>query len=99
MERIYRFLRCRFLVRKPESCNMEQCQPIQQAVNEALSLPADSSVWTLLLRERQFVGYKVCFDGGYAVLLAGQNVIEVYDEGDRLLKTVRIEPTETGKAA
>jgi hypothetical protein len=43
---------------------------------------------TILLRDRYFVGHKYHFDGGYAVWLAEENRIEVFDDEGTLLRTV-----------
>ena len=37
------------------------------------------------------MGHKYRFDGGYAVRPAGENAIEIYDHGGKLLKTVSLE--------
>jgi hypothetical protein len=48
---------------------------------------------TLLIQKGHFVGHKYRFNdgGGYAILLAGENVIEIYDDEGKLLKTVGLE--------
>jgi hypothetical protein len=52
---------------------------------------------TILLRDRRFVGQKYHFDGGYAVWLVEENVIEVFDDKGRLLKMASIEAAEEKK--
>ena len=52
---------------------------------------------TLLLRDCRFVGHKYHFDGGYAVWLVEENVIEVFDDKGRLLKTASSEVAEEKK--
>ena len=54
---------------------------------------------TVLIRDGYFVGHKYRFDGGWATWLAKTNVIEVYDDDGKLLKTVAVETTEKGSAA
>ena len=56
-------------------------------------------MWTALIKKGYFVGHKYRFDGGYAILLAGKNVIEVYDDAGSLLKTVSLEETDKKSAA
>jgi hypothetical protein len=46
-----------------------------------------SMIRTILLRDRYFVGHKYRFDGGYAAWVAKTNVVEVYDDQGKLLKT------------
>ena len=53
---------------------------------------------TILLREQRFVGHKYHFDSGYAVWLAESNVIDVFDNDGRLLKTVSTEVAEAKTA-
>ena len=62
-----------------------------------LGLPAPTNfIQTMLMKDRYFVGWKFRYDGGYAVLRAGANTIEFYDEEGTLLKTVGL---EDGKGA
>jgi hypothetical protein len=68
------------------------------AVDGLASGPA-SLMRTILLRDRYFVGHKYRFDGGYAVWLAETNMIEVYDDGGKLLKTVALGRSQGGEAA
>jgi hypothetical protein len=56
-----------------------------------MGISTASLVHTILLREKLFVGHKFRFDGGYAVWLAEENTVEVYDDDKKLLKTVAIE--------
>jgi hypothetical protein len=53
---------------------------------------------TMLVKDRRFVGHKVRYDGGYAVLRAGGNSLDLYDDKARLLKTIVVE-NENGAAA
>ena len=65
----------------------------------ALGLPAPGNVIeTLLLKDGCFVGRKFRYDGGYAVMPAGGNTLQLLDEQGTLLKTVAVEP-EQGAAA
>ena len=54
---------------------------------------------TILIQKGYFVGHKYHFDGGYAVWLIEKNVIEVYDDDGKLLKTVSLEMNGGEKAA
>jgi hypothetical protein len=56
-------------------------------------------VRTVLTWDGYFVGEKYRFDGGYAAWIAATNVIEVYDDAGKLLKTVAIGTAEKGSAA
>ena len=64
-----------------------------------LGVPAPATViQTMLMKDGYFVGHKLRYDGGYAICLAGGNIIEFYDEQGTLLTTVALE-AETGAAA
>ena len=65
--------------------------------NLGLTAPANI-VQTILLKDDYFIGYKCCYDGGYAILPAGSNTIEFYAEDGKLLTTVVIE-ADKGAAA
>jgi hypothetical protein len=64
-----------------------------------MGIPTVSLVHTILLREKFFVGHKLRFDGGYAVWLAEKNLVEVYGEGGKLLKTATLQSDEKEAAA
>jgi hypothetical protein len=56
-----------------------------------LGLPAPADiVQTMLMHDGYFVGWKVRYDGGYAILHTDNNAIELYDEQRTLLKTVAL---------
>lgn len=59
--------------------------------------PADI-IQTVLLKDRYFVGYKYRYEGGYAILRAGSNAIEFFDENGTPLTTVTME-ADKGAAA
>ena len=42
----------------------------------------------MLMKDGFFVGHKLRYDGGYAVLPTDGNTLELYDEQGTLLKTV-----------
>ena len=64
-----------------------------------LRLPASTNViQTMLMKDGYFVGHKLRYDGGYAVMRASSGTIESYDDQDNLLKTVALE-AEKGEAA
>lgn len=57
-----------------------------------LGLPAPTNlVQTMLMHGGYFVGWKLRYDGGYAIFLTGGNTMEFYDEQKTLLKTVGLE--------
>jgi len=56
-----------------------------------------SLVRTVLMRDNRFVGRKYYHTGGYAICMAGSDVVEFYDDG-KLLRTVQA-TEETGLAA
>lgn len=64
-----------------------------------LGLPAPTNIiQTTLVYDSHFVGHKLHYDGGWAILWAASDVIEFYDGNGRLLKTVGIETPEKGAA-
>jgi hypothetical protein len=77
-------------------------QSIQERLAATLSelgLPAPTNlIQTMLMKDRYFVGWKFRYDSGYAILRAGANTIEFYDEQGTVLKTVALED-EKGAAA
>ena len=56
-------------------------------------------VRTFLLRDRYFAGQKFHCGGFQAVLPAGKDEVEFYDQAGALVKTVRVRSTEEQKAA
>ena len=65
-----------------------------------LGLPAPTDIIpTMLTRDGYFVGQKLRYDGGWAILWAAGDVIELYDEQGKLLKTVGIETPPQNEAA
>ncbi len=54
---------------------------------------------TILIQKGYFVGHKYRFDGGYAIRMAGENAIEIYDDEGKLLKAVTLEETAKKDAA
>ena len=74
-------------------------QDLVAATLAELGLPAPTNIiQTMLMHDGYFVGWKFRYDGGYGVLHAGGNTIEVYDEQGTLLKTVALED-KRGEAA
>ena len=56
-----------------------------------LSLPAPTNIiQTMLMKDCRFVGNKLRYDGGYAILHAGGNTLALYDDQGRLLKAVSL---------
>jgi hypothetical protein len=64
-----------------------------------LASTLESLIRTILLRDRYFVGHKYRFDSGYAVWVAETNVIEVYNDEGKLLKSVLLGRSRGGEAA
>ena len=65
----------------------------------ALGLPApDDVIQTMLVKEQYFVGYKFRYDGGYAILKAGTNMLELYDEQGSLLMTIALDTQQVAAA-
>jgi hypothetical protein len=56
--------------------------------------PPRNIIQSLLMKDGYFVGHHLRYDGGYAIVRAGN--IEIYGGGRMLLKTV---PVDAGKAA
>ena len=57
-----------------------------------LGLPAPTNlIQTTLMKDRYFVGHKLRYDGGCAILWAASDAIEFYDENCNLLKTVALD--------
>ena len=80
--------------------NMEEEVGGHDSVTAALAATGIcASMRTILIQKGYFVGHKYRFDGGYAIRLAGKNVIEVYDDVGKLLKTVTLEETDKKEAA
>ena len=64
-----------------------------------LGLPGPTNfIQTMLMRDGYFVGHKLRYDGGCAILWAASDAIEFYDEQGKLLKTVTV-GVEKGAAA
>ena len=77
----------------------ESIQDLLAATLTELGMHAPSDFHqTMLVKDRRFVGHKVRYDGGYAVLRAGGNSLDLYDDHKRLLKTVSL-GNENGAAA
>jgi hypothetical protein len=55
-------------------------------------------VRTVLIQDGYLVGHKYRFDGGHAIWLVQTNVIDVYDDDGKLLRTVGVERTDVKKA-
>ena len=48
-------------------------------------------IQTVLLRNGRFIGHKYRYDGGYAVLQAGGNTVQFFDDDGKPLTTATIE--------
>ncbi len=70
---------------------------VDTLIELGMRAPSDF-IQTMLMKDRYFVGHKVRYDGGYAVLLAGGNSLDLYDDHGKLLKVVSL-GSESGAAA
>ena len=62
-----------------------------------LGIPTPTPIiQTMLMRDGYFVGHKLRYDGGHAILRADGRTMEFYDEKGKLLKTIT---REAGKEA
>jgi hypothetical protein len=67
-------------------------QDLVAATLAELCLPAPSNaIQTTLMRDGYFVGHKLRYDGGCAILWAASDAIQFYDENGKLFKTVGID--------
>lgn len=56
-----------------------------------LGQPAPNDIiQTVLLKDGRFFGHKYCYDGGYAVLQAGSNIVEFFGEDGKSLTNAAI---------
>lgn len=66
-------------------------QSIHETVAAAvadLGLPAPASfIQTMLLKDGYFVGWKLRYDGGHALLHSSGNTLELFDDEGTLMKT------------
>ncbi len=70
---------------------------VDTLIELGMHAPSDF-IETMLMKDHRFVGHKVRYDGGYAVLRAGGNSLDLYDGYERLLKSVSL-GRENGTAA
>ncbi len=81
---------------------MDVSKSMGEVVTAALSdlgLPAPADIiQTVLLKNHRFVGYKYRYDGGYAIVQAGGNVVKFFSEDGKSLTSATIE-TEKEAAA
>lgn len=77
---------------RPKGSNMDPSIPERVAAALAeLGLPAPTNtIQTMLMHDGYFIGWKLRYDGGYAVLHTGGNAMELYDEQGKSLKTVAL---------
>jgi hypothetical protein len=69
------------------------------ATLQELGLGTAPAFRTILLRDQRFFGHKFHFDGGYAIWLAEKSLIEFFDDGGTLLKTVSTAGADQKKTA
>jgi len=68
------------------------------AVIREIGIEDTSLVRTVLIPDNRFVGRKYYYTGGFAICMAGSDVMEFYDDGGKLLRTAPV-PKGTGLAA
>jgi len=68
------------------------------AVIREIGIEDTSLVRTVLIRDNRFVGRKYYYMGGFAICMAGSDVMEFYDDDGKLLRTAPV-LEETGLAA
>jgi len=77
-------------------------ESIQERVTATLlelGLPAPTNaIQTMLMHDGYFVGHKLRYDGGYAVLHEGGSTIELYDGQGTMLKTAALEDDKRAAA-
>jgi len=81
---------------------MSPLMPINEVLTATLcdlGQPAPNYILqTLLLKDGHFIGHKYRYDGGYAVLQAGGNAIQFFDDDGKPLTNVAID-ADKGAAA
>ncbi len=77
---------------------MEEVHDVVVATLREMGLCAAPSR-TILIQKGHFIGHKYRFDGGYAIRMAGKNVVEVFDDDGKVFKTVRLEESDKKSAA
>ena len=56
-----------------------------------LGLPVQTCIMlTMLVRDRRFAGYRFSYDGGCAILRAGGNTLDLYDNSGQVAEDVVI---------
>ena len=77
---------------RPEVADMnESMSDFVAATLTKLGLPIQTCIMlTMLVRDRRFAGYRFSYDGGCAVLRAGGNTLDLYDNWGKLLRTVSL---------
>ncbi len=74
----------------------------QSSIQDALQtngLNAMTLSRTLLIRDHRFEGIKYLFDGGYAVQLAGEDIVNLYDNDGNLIRTGLLGATNQRRVA
>ena len=70
----------------------ESISDLMAAALADLGLPAQTStILTMLIRDSRFAGHKFTYDGGYAVLWADGDTLDLYDDSGKWLKQVAVE--------
>ena len=69
------------------------------AILSELGQPAPTNIiQTMLMHDGYFVGHKLRYDGGYAILHTGGSTIELYDGQGTMLKTAALEDDKRAAA-
>ena len=72
---------------------------VAATLNE-LGIPAPSAlIHTFALQEGRLVAEKLRYDGGYAIWIVGSEVVQFYDQGGRLLRSVAVASAKVTAAA
>jgi hypothetical protein len=72
----------------PRGDNMDHALQQIAAALADLGLPAPANlIQTMLMKDGHFVGWKLRYDGGYAVLCADSGTMELFDDHGTSLKT------------
>jgi hypothetical protein len=85
-----------------EDCRMnESLSDLVAATLAEMGLPVQTRMMlTMLIEDCRFAGHKLSYDRGYAIVQPGGNVLELYDNWGKLLRSVVIGvESEKGTAA
>jgi hypothetical protein len=73
--------------------SMDSVHDLLAATLRELGLPAPANfIQTVLMKDGYFVGHKLRYDGGYAIMRAGG--VEIFDEEGKLLRATNLKLTD-----